>query len=66
MRLSYSIKPEKSEPKFFFTGKIAFVFKIFFFNNFLGPKEMILSVAQQMSKNLVHQYRFFPEDGNTR
>ena len=40
-------KTRGKRPKFFFNEKFAFVFKnLFFFNNFLGPEEMILSVAQ--------------------
>ena len=29
--------------------------------DFLGPKEMIISLAQYLSKNLVYSYKLFPE-----
>ena len=48
----------KNRPKTFVMAKKAF-FEIFFSINLLGPKEMLLSFSQSMSKHLVDPYNVF-------
>ena len=51
--------------KTFFSGTIAFTLKNLVLD-FLGLNEMIIQLAQYLSKNLVWPYKLFPDVFNVR
>ena len=56
-----AVNIRKIGPISFFTGSTAFILKNFGSIDFLGPKELILLLAQQVSKNRLDSYKLFPD-----